>query len=58
MNNMNCKDEYEQFIIHQEFKSNKAINIPEEYTLNSEIICDVGEVAKVYNDIWTEVKIK
>ena len=45
-------------LLDEEFKSNKAINIPEEYTLNSEIICDVGEVAKVYNDIWTEVKIK
>ena len=45
-------------LLDEEFKANKAINIPEEYTLNSEIICDVGEAAKLYNDIWTEVRIK
>lgn len=45
-------------LLDEDFKSNKAINIPEEYTLNSEIICDIGEVAKIYNDIWTEVRIK
>ena len=45
-------------LLDEEFKSNKAINIPEEYTLNSEIISDVGEISKIYNDIWTEVRIK
>ncbi len=45
-------------LLDEEFKANKAINIPEEYTLDSEIICDVGDVAKIYNDIWTEVRIK
>lgn len=45
-------------LLDEGFKANKAINIPEEYTLNSEIICDVGEVAKIYNNIWTEVRVK
>ena len=45
-------------LLDENFKTNKAINIPEEYTLNAEIICDIGEVAKTYNDIWTEVRSK
>lgn len=45
-------------LLDSNFKANKAINIPEEYTLNSEIICDVGEASKLYSDIWTEVRIK
>ena len=45
-------------LLDENFKANKAINIPEELTLNSEIICDVGDAAKIYNDIWTEVRIK
>ncbi|MBQ2897455.1 MAG: spermidine/putrescine ABC transporter substrate-binding protein [Clostridia bacterium] len=44
-------------LLDDEFKNNKAINIPEEYTLNSEIICDVGDVNNVYSDIWTQAKM-
>jgi len=44
-------------ILDEEFKSNKAINVPEKYTVNSEIICDIGKAAELYSDIWTECKI-
>ena len=44
-------------LLDEDFKNNKAINIPEEYTLNSEIIADVGEVNKIYSDMWTQAKI-
>lgn len=44
-------------LLDEEFKSNKAINIPPELTKDSEIISDVGEVNRVYSDIWTEAKL-
>lgn len=44
-------------LLDENFKSNKAINIPEEYTIDSEIIADIGDAAEIYGDIWTKSKI-
>ncbi len=41
----------------EEFKNNPAINVPEEFTKNSQSILDIGESAELYSKIWTEVKL-
>ena len=43
-------------LLPQEFKDNKAINVPPELLQDSQIIIDVGEATKLYSDIWTEFK--
>lgn len=43
-------------LLPQEFKDNKAINVPPELLEDSQIIIDVGEATKLYSDIWTEFK--
>lgn len=43
-------------LLPEAFKADKAINVPEDLTKNSQIVIDVGETTEVYSDIWNTFK--
>jgi len=55
INYINCNTAAKEFL-PQEYLDNMTVNIPAEVLAKSEVMRDVGDASKQYNDIWAQLK--